>query len=90
MENFIYYSPTKVVFGKDSLHHLANEIAQQNAKKVLIVYGSNRIENNGLLNDVINQLNSINIEFMTFKGIKSNPTLSYAKEGIKISKEFLI
>lgn len=88
MENFIYYSPTKVVFGKDSLHHLANEIAQQNATKVLIVYGSNRIESNGLLNDVINQLNSINIEFMIFKGIKANPTLSYAKEGIKISKEF--
>ena len=66
MESFTYYSPTKVVFGKDSLQNLANEIAQQNAKKVLIVYGSNRIENNGLLNDVINQLNSINIEFMTF------------------------
>lgn len=38
MQNFTFYNPTKLIFGKDQLSQLQTEIPQY-GKKVLIVYG---------------------------------------------------
>ena len=44
-----YYTPTRVTFGPKSEENVAPELTQEGAKKVLIHYGSSRIERNGLL-----------------------------------------
>src|SRR5574344_1057908 len=76
MENFIYYNPTKIEFIKDS-----------GLKKVLLVYGSERIKSNGLFDVVTNSLNENNIEYIAFGGVISNPILSTVQEAIKIAKK---
>ena len=40
MNDFNYYAPTKVVFGKGAEQKVGNLIKEQNCKKVLIHYGS--------------------------------------------------
>lgn len=88
MLDFEYYSPTKVLFGQDVVFKLGNELVENKATRVLIVYGSDRIEKNGVLDNVISQINNINIVYKIFKGVKANPTLKYAEEGVKVCKEF--
>ena len=42
MENFQYYAPTKVVFGKGTENKAGQLVKEQNCRKVLIHYGSGR------------------------------------------------
>ena len=55
MENFTYQNPTKLIFGKDQLSELKNEISQY-GNKILLVYGGGSIKKNGLYDKVISLL----------------------------------
>lgn len=88
MENFISTISTKVIFGKGAISHLGEEFSLLETKKILIVYGSNRIEKNGILDDVVNTCIEQNIQYELFSNIKANPTLRRAKEGVEIAKKF--
>lgn len=74
MENFISYNPTAVHFGKNVMKDLADTVSAF-GKKVLLVYGKSSIKQNGIYNDVIKQLSSINAEVFEYSGIKSNPVI---------------
>ncbi|MCR4874412.1 MAG: iron-containing alcohol dehydrogenase [Clostridia bacterium] len=88
MENFIYYAPTKVIFGKDAILSLGKEVSKLEDQKAMIVYGSDRVEKNGILETVESELDTWGVEHIRFAGVKANPTVAHAKEGIKIAKEF--
>lgn len=85
MENFTFYNPVKLIFGKGQLEALPNEVAAF-GKKVLLVYGGGSIKRNGLYNDVMNQLNKINAEVVELAGVEPNPRLSTVRKGIEICK----
>ncbi|WP_099361769.1 iron-containing alcohol dehydrogenase [Fredinandcohnia onubensis] len=93
MENFTYYNPTKLIFGKGQVQELKTEIPQY-GKKVLLIYGGGSIKRNGLYDQVIHQLNEIGAEVHEFSGVEPNPRLSTVKKGIKICRkegiEFLL
>lgn len=72
MDNFVLYNPTKLHFGKNVVHDLGDCIAKY-GKKVLLVYGRNSIKENGIYNDVISQLKSIEAEVYEYSGIRPNP-----------------
>lgn len=73
MNNFTYYSPTKLVFGKNVIDELG-KAANKFGKKALLVYGKGSVLKNGSYEDVIQQLTSNNFEVFEYSGIKSNPT----------------
>jgi alcohol dehydrogenase len=86
MNTFTYYNPTKLIFGKGQVEQL-KELVPQYGKKVLVVYGGGSIKRNGLYDQVISILNSINAEVHELSGVDPNPRLSSVKEGVKICKE---
>ena len=88
MQSFIFDNPTKVIFGKDAENNVASEINNFGAKRVFIVYGSKSVKESGLLEKIENILKKSNIEYFLFGGVRANPTLSYAKEGIKKAIDF--
>ena len=47
MNDFIFYNPCKVYFGKSQLKHLPEELLHY-GKMVLLVYGGGSIKKNGL------------------------------------------
>ena len=47
MENFQYYAPTKVVFGKGTENKAGQLVKEQNCRKVLIHYGSGSVKRSG-------------------------------------------
>jgi len=54
MKDFTFYNPTKVEFGRDKENLIGSYIAPYDVKKVLIVYGSDRIKTSGLFDKVAN------------------------------------
>jgi len=69
MRNFSFHNPTKIIFGKNTIGELANEIPQN--AKVLLTYGGGSIKKNGVYDAVKNALgNRIVFEF---GGIEPNP-----------------
>ena len=52
MRNFEYYTPTRIIFGKDTHYQIGELLKQGNYKKVLIHYGSGSVRRSGLLDKV--------------------------------------
>ena len=48
MYNFNYYTPTKVVFGKNTEDKCGELVKEQGCKKVMIHYGSGSVKRTGL------------------------------------------
>ena len=86
MRNFIYHNPTKIIFGKDTVEKIGEEIKKQGVKKVLMIYGGGSIFNNGVYESVAASLKNNEIEFIEIKGVKPNPRLSKVKEAIEVGK----
>ncbi|MBU8694342.1 iron-containing alcohol dehydrogenase [Bacillus altitudinis] len=83
MENFIYYNPTKLMFGKGQLDGLKSELARY-GKRVLLVYGGGSIKKNGLYDKVISALNEAEADVFELSGVEPNPRLTTVQKGIDI------
>ncbi|WP_110113727.1 iron-containing alcohol dehydrogenase [Bacillus sp. CGMCC 1.16541] len=86
MNNFTFYNPTKLIFGKGQLEQLKNEL-EYYGKKVLLVYGGGSIKRNGLYDKVVATLAEVNAEVHELAGVEPNPRLTTVKRGIDICKE---
>ncbi|APT45503.1 iron-containing alcohol dehydrogenase [Bacillus safensis] len=86
MENFIYYNPTKLMFGKGQLEGLKSELARY-GKRVLLVYGGGSIKKNGLYDNVISALKEADAEVFELSGVEPNPRLTTVKKGIDICQK---
>lgn len=86
MNDFTYYNPTKIEFGKEKENNIGEYLEQSGVKKVLLVYGTGSIKKNGLYNRIIVSLDKNNIEYEELSGVVSNPLLSKVNEGIKLAK----
>ncbi len=86
MNNFTFYNPTKLIFGKDQVEQLKTLVPQY-GKKVLLVYGGGSIKRNGLYDKVTTYLKEIDVELFELAGVEPNPRLTTAEKGIQICKE---
>ena len=82
MENFTFCSPTEFIFGRDTQKKTGDALKRYGAAKVMIVYGSERIRETGLLPEIEDSLREAGIEFCEFGGIAPNPTASSVYAGI--------
>lgn len=87
MVNFNYYTPTKVVFGKDTEEQVGQLCLDNKATTVLIHYGSGSVVRSGLLDRVKNSLKNKKINFIELGGVVPNPRLSLVKQGVKLCLE---
>jgi alcohol dehydrogenase len=86
MDNFTFWNPTKLIFGKNQLEQLKAEIPQY-GKKVLLVYGGGSIKQSGLFDKVIQNLNEIDVQPFELPGVEPNPRIATARKGIEICKK---
>lgn len=87
MQNFNYYAPTQVVFGKETENQVGELIKNQHCKKVLIHYGSQSAVRSGLIDRIKSSLTEKNIQFVELGGVVPNPRLSLVYEGIDLCKK---
>lgn len=86
MQNFTFYNPTKLIFGKGQLEQLKTEVPLY-GNKVLLVYGGGSIKRSGLYDKVISTLNEIGVQVSELSGVEPNPRLTTAKKGIEICRQ---
>ena len=87
MENFNFYAPTKVVFGKGAEEQVGALVKEQNCKKVLVHFGGQSAKKSGLLDRVYASLDAAGIDYVSLGGVVPNPRLSKVREGIELCKK---
>lgn len=87
MQDFIFHNPVKIIFGKGKTQAIGEE-ARKYGKKALLLYGKGSIKKNGIYDRVTSSLQKAGVDWTDCSGVKSNPTLSFVIEGIRIFKKF--
>ncbi|MBO4685587.1 MAG: iron-containing alcohol dehydrogenase [Lachnospiraceae bacterium] len=87
MFGFKYYTPTKVVFGKETEYKVAELIREFGGTKVMIHYGGGSVIRSGLLARVTKCLDEAGIAYITLGGAVPNPHLSLVYEGIELCRK---
>lgn len=82
MNNFEFFCPTKVIFGKDTISELPKHIDK--SKKILMTYGGGSIKNNGVYEQVKKALEGYNV--LEFSGIEPNPKYETLMKAVEIVK----
>ena len=87
MFDFKYFTPTKVIFGRDTEGRVADLVREFGGKKVLIHYGGGSVIRSGLLDRVKRTLDEAGISYVELGGAVPNPHLGLVREGIELVKK---
>jgi alcohol dehydrogenase YqhD (iron-dependent ADH family) len=85
MQNFVFENPTKIIFGKDRIEKVGEEV-KRFGTRVLFVYGQGSIKKHGVYDRIIASLQEAGVAVVEFGGVKSNPVLSHALKGIELAR----
>lgn len=86
-DNFEYFTPTKVVFGKGTENQAGELIKAYGSKKVLIHYGGQSAVKSGLIDRVKASLDEAGIAYVELGGVVPNPHIEKVYEGIELGKK---
>lgn len=84
--SFEYFSPTRVIFGKETEKQTGKLIREYGGSRVLVLYGGKSAVRSGLLDLVKESLKEKELYFQELGGIVPNPHLDKVYEGIEIGK----
>ncbi len=83
MNNFEYQNPTKILFGKNQIENIGNEIPKN--AKILLLFGGGSIKKNGIYDQVTSALQEYDV--VEFGGIPANPEYAILMEALTLIKE---
>jgi NADP-dependent alcohol dehydrogenase len=83
MQNFTFYNPVRVHFGKGQIAALAQELPQD--ANILMTYGGGSIKKNGVYDRVRAAL--VDRKLWEFGGVEANPTYETCMKAVKVVKE---
>ena len=86
MHDFVYYTPTKIIFGKDTEQQCGGLIKAHKCRKVLIHYGGQSALRSGLVDRIKASLEAEGLAYVTLGGVVPNPRLSLIREGIELAR----
>lgn len=83
MNNFDFKNPTKIIFGKDTIKNIKEEIPAD--AKVLLLYGGGSIKKNGIYEQVQTALADVDVT--EFGGIPANPEYAKLMDALTVIKD---
>jgi len=86
IKDFNFYTPTRVVFGREAEGKIGQLVKDNGGKRVLLHYGGGSAERSGLLDVVRGQLEQAGIAWCELGGVVPNPLLSKVREGIELCR----
>lgn len=87
MDNFQFYNPTRIIFGKNTENKTAKEIKRYGGSRVLLHYGGSSIKKSGLYDKITQLLSEAGIFVVELGGVVPNPRLDLVYKGIELCKE---
>lgn len=86
MNDFVFQSPTRFVFGRGYAARIGGEVAALGAKRVLLVYGGGSVVRTGLLARVTASLEAADVEHVELPGVRPNPEVGLVRTGIELAR----
>lgn len=86
MNNFVFYSPTEFVFGKNTEVQVGALARKYGAQKVMIVYGGGSVVRSGLLDRVKQSLQEAGVAYCEMGSVQPNPIDGKVYEGIQLCR----
>ncbi len=86
MQNFTYYNPVKIIFGKDSHKELSHELKNYRVSSLLLVYSGNFIKNLGIWNTVVATCKDLHIDLYECGDIVPNPEVQLVRRLIDMGR----
>lgn len=83
MENFEFYNPVRILFGKDQANKLSELIPA--GTRIILTFGGGSIFKNGVYNNIKKYLSGYDIE--EFGGIEPNPTYETSMKVVEIIRK---
>ena len=83
MNNFRYYNPTTIVFGKGTIAKLDELVNKK--QKILLLYGGGSIKKNGVYDQVMKALGKRKV--LEFGGIEANPDYATLMQVVEIVRK---
>lgn len=87
MNDFIYYAPTKVFFGRDKHKDIGKIVKEYGFDNIMLQYGQGSVKKSGLYDEVMTSLNEYGINVVEMGGVEPNPKLSFVRKAVKVAKE---
>ena len=87
MENFTFFNPTKVIFGRRTIPRIGEEINKKGYNKILLLAGKGSNRENGVYDATVKSLKRAGIEWIECWGVKPNPILSHAEEALELVRK---
>lgn len=87
MFHFNYYTPTRVIFGKETENQTGQLIKKAEGSRVLIHFGGQSAVRSGLIDRIKKSLDEAGLWHTELGGVVPNPRLEKVLEGIAVGKE---
>ena len=87
MFNFNYYTPTRVIFGKETENQTGQLIKKAGGSRVLIHFGGQSAIRSGLIDRIKKSLDDAGIWHTELGGVVPNPRMEKVQEGIALGKD---
>jgi alcohol dehydrogenase YqhD (iron-dependent ADH family) len=86
MHDFVYYTPTKIIFGKNTEQQCGGLVKAQKCRKVMIHYGGQSALRSGLVDRIKASLEAEGLAYVTLGGVVPNPRISLIRQGIELAR----
>ena len=86
MRDFVFYNPTRIIFGRGVLAQAGGQAAAFGSKAML-VSGKGSLKRLGVYQNVFQSLRQDGIEVIEHEGVQPNPILSHVRQGVALAQK---
>jgi hypothetical protein len=87
LNSFTFWSPTKVIFGADTVGLTGQEVKAFGGTNVLVFYGMESAVKSGVLDAVTKSLEAEGISYTCVGGVQINPLVEFAQKAVEDNKD---
>ena len=87
MRDFVFYNPTRIIFGRKAADKIGEAVAAADIRSALLIYGKGSVKTTGLYDRVRASLAQAGVEVEDLSGVQPNPVVSKVREGIALCRE---
>ena len=87
MRDFVFYNPTRIIFGRKATDKIGETAASAGIRCALLIYGKGSVRTTGLYDRVRASLAQAGVDATDLSGVQPNPVVSKVREGIALCRE---
>jgi len=86
VRDFVFYNPTRIIFGRGTLAQAGGQAATLGSKAML-VSGRESLQKLGVYQNVFQSLRQAGIKVIEHEGVQPNPILSHVQQGVALAQK---